>query len=183
MTGHEQHSVNQLLEELKTKETQSSPQPKRCGSLCAFKGDYSIVIFRHVGSRRIEQIRCFLLKCTISVFLVPIEHQRTNSRHEHHFVRIEHNTIRPLQPFDQMAVLFTKTYSTAVRSIDMQPDLMTPANICDGVKWIKRAHRSGTGHSDYRNDRHLLCSQFRQHLIQSRDIHPTMHIQRNTQHL
>ena len=80
-------------------------------------------------------------------------------------------------------MFLTKTYSSTVSSIDMQPYLVLFTNIRNGVERIKRSHGSATGNGHHCNDRNLLCGQIDQRAFQFSHVHAAMLIQWNTQYL
>jgi hypothetical protein len=117
------------------------------------------------------------------MFAISVKHERTESRHEQHFVRVQDQTIGLFQPLDQMPVSLTETGRATMSRIHVHPDFMLTADVGNLIQRIECSDRSRTR---TRHDSHnwvILRSEVAKSFVEPIGVDPATFVKRGTDDL
>ena len=156
MLSFGEDGLNEVSKELLTKHRPHSPQAKGCGTFGALDGSQPSI---EVGSAAVggtgvcgEQVGSLLLKGGIGMLPLPVEQKRTERRHKEHLVGIDDHAVSLVDALEKMTVQGAGEHAAAMGSVNVQPDLMAVANLCDRDERVECAHWRGAAAGYYRND-------------------------------
>jgi len=97
----------------------------------------------------IEEIAGFLREGFVRALFVAVEHGRVERGQAHHLVQVPRDRVGALDTGEQAAMSLAQCEGCAVRSVDVQPQVVLFAEVSDGGDGIKAPGCGGAGARDH----------------------------------